>query len=89
MAVGEIEVLVEYTGGQVEMEVHAQGPRATQGPECWMPEKYFRSNLMHQGKEDAGRPHGRVVKFMRSNSVAQGFTGSDPGTDMAQLIRPR
>ena len=26
-----------------------------------------------------GRPHGRVVKFEHSASVAQGFTGSDPG----------
>ena len=26
-----------------------------------------------------GLPHDQVVKFMHSDSVAQGFTGSDPG----------
>ena len=26
-----------------------------------------------------GRPCGRVVKFVRSTVVAQGFAGSDPG----------
>ena len=26
-----------------------------------------------------GQPHGQVVKFLRSASVAQGFVGSDPG----------
>ena len=26
-----------------------------------------------------GWPHGRMVKFVRSASVAQGFAGSDPG----------
>ena len=36
------------------------------------------------GKNDfkklvGGRPHGRVVKFARSATAAQGFSGSDPG----------
>ena len=26
-----------------------------------------------------GQPHGRIVKFARSASAVQGFTGSDPG----------
>ena len=30
-------------------------------------------------KSSRGRPHGRVVKFVRSASAAQGFTGSNPG----------
>ena len=33
--------------------------------------------LKHNGSW--GQPHGGVVKFVRSASVAQGFTGSDPG----------
>ena len=35
-----------------------------------------------------GQPCGQVVKFAHSALVAQGFAGSDPGTDMALLIRP-
>ena len=29
--------------------------------------------------KNRGRPHGRVIKFTRSASAAQGFTSSDPG----------
>ena len=35
-----------------------------------------------------GRPCGRVVKSARSASAAQGFISSNPGTDVAPLIRP-
>ena len=30
-------------------------------------------------KNNRGQPHGQVVKFVRSASAAQDFTGSDPG----------
>ena len=34
--------------------------------------------MKDQKSESGGQPHGRVVKFTRSASAAQGFTGSDP-----------
>ena len=34
----------------------------------------FLKNINHRG-----RPPGRVVRFARSTSAAQGFAGSDPG----------
>ena len=36
-------------------------------------------NAAYDGKDPWGPPRGRVVKFVRSASVAQGFTGSNPG----------
>ena len=35
-----------------------------------------------------GLPRGRVVKFTRSAAAAQSFAGSNPGPDVAPLIRP-
>ena len=41
---------------------------------------------MHLSKlRHRGRPRGRVVKFSRSASAAQGFTGLDPGHRQAML----
>ena len=35
-----------------------------------------------------GRPHGQVVGFSCSALVARGFTSSNPGADMAPLVKP-
>ena len=35
--------------------------------------------MLLQMQMNRGQPHGQVVKFARSTSVAQGFAGSDPG----------
>ena len=37
--------------------------------------------LCSRTEEGGGRPHGPVVKFARSASLAQGFASSDPGCE--------
>ena len=55
--------------------------------ECFAVKMHYFHNL----KKSGGQPRGRVVKFARSALAAQGFTGftgSNPGVDMALLIKP-
>ena len=41
--------------------------------------KLARASSKILSRSGGGRPHGQLVKFARSASLAQGFTGSDPG----------